>query len=109
MPLHRPYIRAEVRKQVEENAQKNEKGQFLDANTGEPIKGSYDLGHKRGHEFWREKEIAEKEGLSQAEFNEKMNDKKYYQIEDHYENISHVHEKPKEESIEEEIEMSQSY
>lgn len=37
MALHRPYIRQEVREEVERRAEKNEKGQFLDANTHEPI------------------------------------------------------------------------
>ena len=50
MALHRPYIRASVREEVEKRAEKNEKGQFLDANTGKPIEGKYDLGHKAGHE-----------------------------------------------------------
>ena len=54
MALHRPYIRASVREEVEKRAEKNEKGQFLDANTGKPIEGKYDLGHKAGHEHWRE-------------------------------------------------------
>ena len=58
--LHRPYIRQEVRQEVENRAQKNDKGQYLDANTHKPIKGKYDLGHKPGHEFWREAEKAEK-------------------------------------------------
>lgn len=58
--LHRPYIRQEVRQEVESRAQKNDKGQFLDANTQKPIDGKYDLGHKPGHEFWREAEKAEK-------------------------------------------------
>ena len=29
MALHRPYIRASVREEVEKRAEKNEKGQFL--------------------------------------------------------------------------------
>ena len=60
MGLHRPYIRESVRAEVENRAQKNEKGQFLDANTGKAIEGQYDLGHKVGHEHWREAEKAEK-------------------------------------------------
>ena len=50
MGLHRPYIRKEVRAEVERRAEKNDKGQFLDANTHEPIEGQYDLGHVSGHE-----------------------------------------------------------
>lgn len=100
--LHRPYIRKEVREQVEANAEKNEEGKFLDANTKEPIEGQYDLGHKPDHEFWREKERAEAEGLSQEEFNDKMNDPDLYQIEDPHNNRSHQYEKPREESEQQE-------
>lgn len=98
MGLHRPYIRKEVRAEVERRAEKNDKGQFLDANTHEPIEGQYDLGHVSGHEHWREVEQAEKEGLTQQEFNERMNNPDYFQIEDPHENRSHAHEMPAEET-----------
>ena len=91
-------IRQEVREEVERRAEKNEKGQFLDANTHEPIEGQYDLGHKAGHEHWREVEQAEKKGLTQEEFNERMNNPDYFQIEDPHENRSHSHEMPAEET-----------
>ena len=100
--LHRPYIRKEVREQVEANAEKNEKGQFLDANTHEPIEGQYDLGHKADHEFWWEKQQAEKEGLTQEQFNEKMNDPDLYQIEDPHNNRSHKYEEKHEDAQENE-------
>lgn len=93
--LHRPYIRQEVRQEVENRAQKNNKGQFLDANTHKPIDGKYDLGHKPGHEFWREAEKAEKEGLTQEQFNNRMNNPDLYHIENPHENRSHSHEMPK--------------
>lgn len=93
--LHRPYIRHEVRQEVENRAQKNNKGQFLDANTHKPIDGKYDLGHKPGHEFWWEVEKAEKEGLTQEQFNNKMNNPDLYHIESPHENRSHSHEMPK--------------
>ncbi|SCW45863.1 HNH/ENDO VII superfamily nuclease with conserved GHE residues [Ruminococcaceae bacterium YRB3002] len=96
MGLHRPYIRKEVREEVERRAEKNEEGKFLDANTHQPIEGKYDLGHKAGHEHWREAASAEKEGLSQEEFNDRMNNPDYYQIEDPHENRSHAHEMPAE-------------
>lgn len=99
MALNRPYIRASVRAEVERRAEKNEKGQFLDANTRQLIEGKYDLGHKAGHEHWREAEKAE--GLTQEEFNERMNNPDYFQIEDPHENRSHTHEMPAEESEEE--------
>ena len=92
---HRPYIRKHVREEVERNAEKTKDGKFKDANTKEPIEGKYDLGHKTGHEFWREAEKAEREGLTQEEFNNRMNDPNLYQIEDPHENRSHAHEMPK--------------
>lgn len=93
--LHRPYIRQEVRQEVENRAQKNNKGQFLDANTQKPIDSKYDLGHKPGYEFWREAEKAEKEGLTQEQFNNRMNNPDLYHIECPHENRSHSHEMPK--------------
>ena len=99
MGLHRPYIRKDVREEVENRAPKNEKGQFLDANTGRAIQGQYDLGHKKNHEYWREAEKAEKEGLTQEQFNDRMNNPEYYQIEDPHENRSHAHEQPRENDI----------
>lgn len=93
--LHRPYIRQEVRQEVENRALKNDKGQYLDANTLMPIKGKYDLGHKPGHEFWREAKKAEKEGLTQEQFNNRMNNPDLYHIESPHENRSHSHEMPK--------------
>ena len=108
MALHRPYIRQDVREEVERRAEKNEQGQFLDANTHEPIEGQYDLGHKAGHEHWREAEQAEKEGLTQEEFNDRMNNPDYYQIEDPHENRSHAHEMPAEEQTDEQSSQSTS-
>lgn len=93
--LHRPYIRQEVRQVVENRAPKNSKGQFLDSNTHKPIEGKYDLGHKPGHEFWREAEKAEKDGLTQEQFNNKMNNPNLYHIESPHENRSHSHEMPR--------------
>lgn len=94
MGLNRPYIRKDVRAEVERRAAKNENGQFLDANTGEPIEGQYDLGHVTGREHRREVQKAEEERLSQEEFNDRMNNPDLYQIEDPGENRSHAHEMP---------------
>ena len=104
MGLHRPYIRKGIREEVERRAEKNEKGQFLDANTKEPIQGKYDLGHKTGHEHWREALKAEEKGLTQEKFNDFMNNPDFFQIEDPHENRSHAHEMPKESENEKEIE-----
>lgn len=92
--LHRPYIRNSTRQEVENRAEKNEKGQFLDANTGKAIENNYHLGHKYGHEFRYEKAQAEKEGLTQKEFNDRMNNPDLYQIEDPKSNMSHKYESP---------------
>lgn len=89
MALHRPYIRGDVRAEVESRALRNEEGQFLDANTGLPIEGNYDLGHKAGHEFRTEQAKAEKEGLTQEQFNDRMNNPDLYQIESPSSNRSH--------------------
>lgn len=94
MGINRPYIRKNVRDEVECRALRNEKGQFLDANTGKSIQGQYDLGHIPGHEHRREAQRAEEEGLTQEKFNDRMNNPDLYQIEDPSENRSHVYEMP---------------
>jgi hypothetical protein len=93
--LHRPYIRKAVRKEVEDRAPRDAEGRPIDPNTGEPIEGTPDLGHKPGHEFWRERDQAEAEGLTQHEFNQKMNNPDYYQLEDPTSNQSHQYEQKK--------------
>ncbi|QHI74021.1 HNH/endo VII family nuclease [Aminipila terrae] len=93
--LSRPYIRKRVIQEVEANAPKTADGRFIDPNTGMPIEGKYDLGHKPGNEFWREKAKAQSEGLTQKEFNDRMNNPDYYQIEDPISNRSHKYEMPK--------------
>uniref|UniRef100_UPI00196A0F9A HNH/ENDO VII family nuclease n=1 Tax=Rheinheimera baltica TaxID=67576 RepID=UPI00196A0F9A len=92
--LHRPYVRKHVRETVESRAKRMADGRFRDANTGLPINGKYDLGHKRGHEFRREKVKAEAEGLTQKQFNDRMNNPNLYQIEHPSLNRSHKFEKP---------------
>ncbi|OAS14762.1 HNH/endo VII family nuclease [Paenibacillus oryzisoli] len=92
--LRRPYIRKEVRKEVENRAPKTDDGKFIDPNTGKPIEGKYDLGHKPGNEHWREAEKAKKQGLTQKEFNDRMNNPDKYQIEDPKSNRSHKYEMP---------------
>jgi hypothetical protein len=90
--LRRPYIRKAVRKKVENRALKTNDGKYIDPNTFETIEGKYDLGHKSGSEFWREKRKAQAEGLSQKEFNNRMNDPDLYQIESPSANRSHRYE-----------------
>lgn len=104
MALHRPYIRKSVREEVENRAQKNENGQFLDANTGQPIEGKYDLGHKTGHEYRTALAEAEKQGLSQSEFNDLQNNPDILQIEDRSSNRCHMYEQKDEMEVADEEE-----
>ena len=55
--------------------------------------GKYDLGHKPGHEFKTEKAKADADGLTQEQFNDRMNNPDLYQIEDPSSNRSHKYEK----------------
>ena len=87
--LHRPYIRKSTRQAVEPASPKTSDGKFIDINLNKPIEGKYDLGHVRGHEFWRERERAQKLGWSQKQFNDYMNNPSFYRIEDPISNRSH--------------------
>ena len=103
MGLNRPYLRKNTIEEIKANSPKNEEGKFIDPNTGKVIPEKdgqqvYDIGHKPGHEHWREAQKAEEEGLTQAEFNERMNDPNKYHIEDRGENRSRKHEMPEQES-----------
>lgn len=80
--MHRPYVRADVRRKVEAGAKRTPEGLFRDSNTGKPITGAYDLGLVKGHEFWREKANAEAKCMPQEDFNDCMNNANFYQIED---------------------------
>jgi hypothetical protein len=91
--LRRPYIRKNVKEEVQKRAERTPDGKPIDPNTKEPIDGKPDFGHKHGHEHRTEKANAESEGLSQAEFNERMNDPSKYQLEHPSSNRSHRFEK----------------
>lgn len=54
--------------------------------------GTPDIGHKPGHEHWRERKKAFEEGISQEKFNDRMNNSDYYQLEDPSNNRSHEYE-----------------
>jgi hypothetical protein len=58
-----------------------------------PIDGKPDLGNKAGNAFKRENEKAQADGLTQPEFNDRMNDSNLYQLEDPSSNRSHRFEK----------------
>lgn len=86
---NRPYLRADVKKEIYDNAPTDNAGNYLDANTGLPIVGTPDIGHKAGHEHKREALKAYNSGLTQSEFNDKMSNASYYQLEDLHNNRSH--------------------
>ncbi len=92
--LQRPYVRNATRQTVEDAAPRTADGRPIDPNTRQPIDGTPDLGHKTGQEFWRLKEQAESEGLTQKQFNDRMNDPSKYQLEDPSSNRSHRYEQP---------------
>ena len=73
--------------------QRDAAGRPIDPNTRMPIDGKPDIGHKTGSEFKREKAAAEAEGLTQKQFNDRMNDPLKYQLEDPSSNRSHKYEK----------------
>lgn len=81
-----------MKQEIFDKAPKDSQGRYLDANTGLPIEGTPDIGHKPGHEHWREREKAFDEGLTQQEFNDRMNDPDLYQLEDPHNNRSHKYE-----------------
>lgn len=90
--LHRPYIRKSTKEGVPE-LPKGADGRYIDPRDGKSFDGNPDLGHKPGHEFWREKQKTESEGLTQKQFNDRMNDSKLYQRENPSLNRSHKYEK----------------
>jgi hypothetical protein len=91
--LHRPYIRKDVKAEVDARAPRTADGRPIDPNTLQPIDGKPDLGHKTGHEFRTEKAKAEAEGLNQKQFNDRMNNPDLYQLEDPSSNRSRRYEK----------------
>ncbi len=92
---HRPYIRRAVRTEVESRAPRTADGRFIDPNTRQPIDGPYDLGHKPGHEYWRLREYAVQQNMTQSQFNNYVNNPSFYQIESPSANRSHRYELPK--------------
>jgi len=91
--LRRPYIRKDVRQEVERRAPRAQDGRPIDPNTNKPIDGKPDLGHKTGNEHRTEAASAKAEGLTQKQFNDRMNNPDKYQLEDPSSNRSHRFEK----------------
>ena len=57
---------------------------------GVPIEGKYDFGHDYGFEYWRLKAWAESRGMTQAQFNNFVNNAEFYRIEIPSYNRSHA-------------------
>lgn len=51
-----------------------------------------ELGHTRGNEYWYLRDYAESQGMSQAEFNDFMNNPDFYAWQDISSNRSHIYE-----------------
>jgi RHS repeat-associated protein len=93
--LHRPYLRKETKKAIEAVAERARNGQFLDANTGEIIEGTFHYGHRFGYEHRRLVREAHARGMTQREFNDWVNSHpEWFQIESPVNNLSHRFEKP---------------
>lgn len=91
--LHRPYIRQSTIDGVDSKTRTNAKGQIYDQIGGKWIDpASIDLGHVPPHEFWYEREKAEAQGMTQAEFNDYMNNPTFYAWQDMHENRARIHE-----------------
>ncbi|MDB6095143.1 MAG: hypothetical protein JWM32_2705 [Verrucomicrobia bacterium] len=89
--LRRPYLRNWVVDEVEANAPRAPDGRFIDPNTLAPTNNPV-MGHKPGYEFWRLKDAAQAEGVSQKLFNETLNNPEFYHIEDRLSNAGHAFE-----------------
>ena len=91
--LHRPYIRKEIIDEVNANTRINSKGQIWDE-IGEKwvSKDNVELCHRPDFEYWYLRNWAESQGMTQAQFNDYMNNAKFYAWQDIHENRSHVKE-----------------
>ena len=92
--LHRPYIRKGTIDGVNANTKVNYKtGQIYDSISGKWVDPTnVELGNKQGYEFWRMRDWAEAQGMTQAEFNEFMNNSDFYGWQDITSNRSHAYE-----------------
>ena len=74
--LHRPYLRQDTIDGIPKVTDVN--GFYIDPNTLEIIDGTPDIGHVYGHEYWRERDMAESLGWTQSQFNDYMNNPAFY-------------------------------
>ena len=92
--LHRPYLRKKTRDEIKAKLKTDSKGRKYDVIGRKWLEpdAPMDIGHVNGHEFWYERMIAEQKGLTQAEFNDHMNNSEFYAYQDMHENRAHIHE-----------------
>ena len=93
--LHRPYIRKGTIDAINANTEYNESGQIWDKISRMYVDSDkVELGHKAGNEFWKMRNWAESQNMTQAEFNDYMNNPDFYAWQDIHSNRSHAHELP---------------
>ncbi|MBQ9199645.1 MAG: HNH/ENDO VII family nuclease [Lachnospiraceae bacterium] len=92
--LHRPPISQKTRDIVIENAPRNEQGQILSPNTGEPYPDGtkIDMGHPPFMENRSITDFGSQAGMTQKELNSIMDNPAIYKAESASENRSHVYE-----------------
>lgn len=91
--LHRPYVRQSTMDTINSNTLTNAKGEIYDSIGNKWIdSNNAELGHVPEHEFWFERDMAESKGMTQAEFNNHMNNPDFYAWQDIHDNRSHVYE-----------------
>ncbi len=91
---NRVTLRKGVKEQIEAKAPRDAQGRPIDPNTGKPIDGKPDIGHKPGEEWRKRKKAHDEKGSTRKEVIEAENDPDLYQLEDPSSNRSHKHECP---------------
>jgi hypothetical protein len=93
--LRRPYLRQATRQKIEEAAKKTPEGKFISAANKKVIEGEFHYGHISGREHRRLVTEAQRQGMTQAQFDDWVNSHpEWFRIEDPQSNLSHRYEKP---------------
>lgn len=92
--MHRPYLRKETVDAIKSKMRIDANGRKYDEIGRKWLEpdAPMDIGHMPEYEFWYMRDIAEQQGMTQAEFNNHMNQPKFYAMQDMHENRSRVHE-----------------
>ena len=94
LKLKRPSLGQATKDAIKKAAERNADGKFLDANTGEVIKGEPVYGHKYGRENRRLILEGSEKGMTQEQFNQWVNEHpEWFQTETKANNESHRFEK----------------